>query len=113
MLARVFVWQVAMSEIERVIELVESFEQGDTALLEMKFAFEEEGPCRDFFARALDCFLVDDVISPKNGPNGYICGVREQVQLDADAMRELCHSYREIAYQYDGRPLPWAVKIRR
>lgn len=97
-----------MSEIERVIELVESFQQGDVALLEMKFLFSQEGLCRAF-SQALP---AADVMPIRVDTRGYIAGVREVVKLDEEVMRSLCHSYREIAYNYEGVPLPWAVKIK-
>lgn len=109
----ILLWLNLMSEIERVIALVESFDQADTALLEMKFSFKQEELCRAFYSRALECFSASDVILPKPVAGDYICGAREVVKLDVEIMRALCHSYREIAYQYQGEPMKWAIKIRR
>ncbi len=54
-----------MSEIERVIELVGSFDQADVALLEMKFSFKQEELCDEFYSRALEFFSTSDAIPPK------------------------------------------------
>lgn len=102
-----------MSEIERVIELVGSFDQADVALLEMKFSFKQEELCDEFYSRALECFSTGDAIPPKPLADDYICGVREVVKLDVEIMQNLCHRYRKIASLYQGEPLKWAIRIRR
>lgn len=99
-----------MDEIERVIALVESFEQSEVALLEMKFSFHSLELCQAFFDKVREG--AADLVNPKQSKTAFICGVREEVKLDADTMRSLCHRYREVAYQYQGEPLKWAVRVR-
>tara|TARA_B100000809_G_scaffold118374_1_gene116706 strand:- start:1600 stop:1908 length:309 start_codon:yes stop_codon:yes gene_type:complete len=101
-----------MDEIERIIALVKTFDSNNVVVLDMKYSFLSIRHSDDFFVRVAESNFCGDLIAAKNTNNAHVAGLRVIVPLEVNTLRELCHHYRQLAYEFEGIPLKWALRVK-
>ncbi len=101
-----------MDEIERIIGLVKIFDSHNMVTLDMKYSFTSLRHSDSFFALVASSNFSGDIIDAKKNNDSYISGLRMVVPLDVNTMREICHHYRQLAYEFEGIPLKWSLRVK-